>query len=154
MQAWGDIAQSLLDAAVDSGVQVKRAYVAGGPLFARDCHSIVVYSHTFGVRPLAPRGDFSGGICASVPQLGLTVAYVKDCYPVVKDGGVLPSAQEITDWSVQFLSDVGEVFDAVCGWTPDGADCSQITVADGIPGLSPDGGAAELRFPVTVSLLA
>jgi hypothetical protein len=147
---WGELAEDLLAAAMTSGVQVKRAYVAPGPVFSRDCRSIVVYMSSFGVRPLQ-RGDFTG-TCAIVPQITLTVVFVADCVPAIKDGGVLPSAAEIDAWSTQFLDDTGEIFTAVLEWAPDG-DCSRITVGDGLPGLSPDGQVAELRWTVTLSLV-
>jgi len=148
---WGSLGEDLLQAAVASGVQVARSYVAPGPLFSRDCRSIVVYMQSFGVRPLGP-GSFTGGACAVVRQVQFVVAFVADCLPTIKDGGKLPSAAEIDAWSVQFLTDTGRVFEAVLDWAPDG-DCSRITVGDGIPGLSPDGGVAELRWPVTLSLV-
>jgi hypothetical protein len=147
---WGELADDLLAAAVASGVQVKRSYVAPGPIFSRDCRSIVIYASSFGVRPLQ-RGEFTG-TCAVVSQLQLTVVFIADCVPAIKDGGKLPSAQAIHDWSVQFLSDTSRVFAAVLDWAPDG-DCSGISIGDGIPGLSPDGMVAELRWPVTISLI-
>lgn len=151
MDGWGDFAAGLLEAAVGSGVAVAREFVAPGPVFARDCRSIVVYGSSFGVRPFQ-RGDFTG-TCAVVPQLQLTVVFVADCVPTVDDGArppKLPTPAEITAWSTEFLNDAALIFAAVLGWAPD-SDCSRITVGDGIP-QGPLGGVAEVRWPVTISL--
>lgn len=131
---------------------VARFVYAPGPIFARDCRSIVVYLRDFGVRPFG-RTALPGGTCAVFPQVSFGVVFVADCVPVPDDSGpsvVLPSAQAITDWSQAFGNDVADIFDAVLGWTPPGGDCSKMTVSDGRPN-GPSGTFAEMEWGVTVA---
>lgn len=155
MQQLDDMAATILAAAVASGVDVERSYIAPGPDFARDCRAIVVHLDLLPIVPL-PGSEFAGG-CAFVAQPEWKVTFVADCVPAVDDQGRPPTAAAITAWSSAFLADVGAIHEAlsalVAGETgaPWAGDCSSVQLGQGAPtGQSPYGGAATFSWPLSV----
>src|SRR5690606_903725 len=111
VQQLDDMAATILAAAVASGVDVERSYIAPGPDFARDCRAIVVHLDLLPIVPL-PGSEFAGG-CAFVAQPEWKVTFVADCVPAVDDQGRPPTAAAITAWSSAFLADVGAIHEAL-----------------------------------------
>lgn len=150
---WNDLAQNLLNAAVGSGVDVDRSFIAPGPSFARDCRSIVVVLLRPSVVPL--QREFAGGSCAIVPQLTFQVVFIADCVPAVEDDGGPPPSADLTAWSSVFLLDCNKIHDAVTDAAQNGTigcDCDSISIGQGEM-RGPLGLTASMLIPVTIQTL-
>lgn len=156
MQTLDDMATTILAAAVASGVDVERSYIAPGPDFARDCRAIVVHLGLLPIVPL-PGSEFAGSMCATVRQPQWQVTFVADCVPSVDDQGRPPTAAAITAWSTAFLADVDALqraLEALAAGDTDprlADDCSSVQLGQGAPtGQSPYGGVATFSWPLSV----
>lgn len=149
---WGDLAQQLLDAAVDSGVTVDREFIAPGPNFARDCSLIAVVLLRPSVVPL--RREWAGA-CAVAPQHDFQIVYVEDCVPVPDDSGAPPSPSAVSTWAKSYLDHCNAIHDAVLTAVYDGSiagGCHQISVGQGDM-RGPQGQTASMVLPITITLV-
>ena len=153
-----EVAAALLDAAaVDSGVTgLARTLLAPGPMNAKDCRQVVVWSD--GIRQqnrdaqANTQTGLYGGCCAGVSVANYTVRFVADCVPAFDDNGRPPDPAEVTAWTTGFLADVERINGALFGTdlSPVGYDCSNLLVGDAQIG-GPEGGAAWADWAVQFS---
>lgn len=153
------VAERLLDVATTALPDVSRAYIAGGPTWAKDCEQIVVNLNI--ARTFSPRaqqiGRIPGGDCVRMRTPVLSVTYVRDCYPTadLTDAGtpILPAITEITAWSTEFYRRVDALWRALidAGSADLFGDCSAVTFTDAVV-TGPQGGAVWVEWPITVGL--
>lgn len=158
-----EVAAALLDAAaVQSGVTgLARALLAAGPLSAKDCRQVVVWSN--GIRQQNSPTDANltvglyGGCCAGVSVQSYTVRFLADCYPAFDDQGAPAPVDTVTAWTAAFMADTERINAALLGTDLSGLpsapftyDCSNLLVGDAVV-AGPDGGAAWVDWQVQFS---
>lgn len=113
------VATAVLDVAKATVPHVTRTYLAGGPDVAKVCTQLVAYPGLSRVQGAGDIGQVGPAGCAvaAVPQV--VVAYSKDCYPMVGQGGgigaqpSLPTPAEVTAWTTDYLADCWAIFDGL-----------------------------------------
>lgn len=137
---YGAVMLHLLEVAVAAIPDTDRQFLAGGPSFAKNCHSLVVSPDTPQVISLTGRSQATqlpGGECSQIPSPVYRVTYVRDCYPQVKpDGGTIERADpaELTAWTVDYMDRVTRLVRALIDADADtafGGDCAGYTVQTG-----------------------
>lgn len=130
-------AQVLLDTARNALPKVKRAFIAGGPTFAKVCESLVVHPSLITTLQLQPTPGQYPGACAIFAVPGWTVTYVKDCYPTLREGGGglrLPDADATTAWTLEYLANVQTLYNALADLAVGGGvggGCANVTIGIG-----------------------
>lgn len=150
MGRWDALANDLLSAAVASGVDTARSFVAPSGNYAKRCRLLAV--HSTGTREVPSASDF-GMPCATITRLGFVVTFVADCYPPPQDDGSPAPSADVTTWTTAWLADCERVHSSLLGdwWSDDGVECESVTVGDGET-FGPSGGTARMSWPVAVLL--
>jgi hypothetical protein len=154
------LASTLLGVAQAAAPDVDRAYLAGGPQFARTCTLLAVYASLWTPETQGPTGGgaFAGAVlggCAALPAPQVTLVYAKDCYPMPDTGPgqrvpKLPDPADLTAWTTDYLATCQAILDAVLDAHYAGTfgDCTNTTVGPAT-WTGPSSGVCTMVLPVT-----
>lgn len=142
---WPAVAQRIMAAMEASGVSVDRKVIAPGPNHGRRRRQFTVYPESptlatpgFGV----PRGD-----CDFVPLIQCRAVFTADCAPSPGDDGSQPDADATTAWTLTFLADAQNVWNAIADDFTQ--DCAGVRIGPGVF-TGPFGGVASMSVPIAV----